>query len=184
MRGDAIRNLDAVLETGARLLAEDPSTSIATIAAEAGVDRRTVYRRFATREALLAAVLHKKLDAVDEALADARLESAPPAVALHRWVEGIIPVIRRYPIDIPRMCCENDEDTSVYDRMQGQRDQFQAFVHRAIDQGVLRSGLPDGLPSALLHQMVGLMARQFPDIEPAPAADIVVDAMLGGIGQP
>jgi hypothetical protein len=32
--------------------------------------------------------------------------------------------------------------------------------------------------------MVGLMARQFPDIEPAPAADIVVDAMLGGIGQP
>ncbi|MDT7681694.1 MAG: hypothetical protein QOG57_2004, partial [Pseudonocardiales bacterium] len=41
MRADAIRNLDSVLQTGARLLAHDPSTSITTIATEAGVDRRT-----------------------------------------------------------------------------------------------------------------------------------------------
>ena len=184
MRADARRNLDAVLETGARLLAEDPSTSMATIAAEAGVDRRTVYRRFATREALLAAVLRKKLDVVDEVLNDARLEEAPVTVALHRWAEGIIAVLRRYPVDPAQLCCENDEDTSVYDRMASQRARLDAFVERAIDHDTLRPGLPEGLPAALLREIVGLVARQFPEIEPAPAADIVVDAVLGGIGQP
>src|ERR1700744_295553 len=103
MRADAARNLDTVLQTGARLLAEDPATSIATIAAEAGVDRRTVYRRFATREALLAAVFQAKLDAAEHVLDDARLTEAPVAVALHRYVEGIIPVSRQWPVNVRRM---------------------------------------------------------------------------------
>jgi hypothetical protein len=42
MRADAARNLDKVLSTGAHLLAQDPSTSVAEIAAKEGVDRRTV----------------------------------------------------------------------------------------------------------------------------------------------
>ena len=183
MRADARRNLDAVLETGARLLAEDPSTSMATIAAEAGVDRRTVYRRFVSREALLAAVLSKKLDAMDQVLNDARLEEAPITVALHRWAEGIISVVRRYPVDPDQLRCQDDEDTSVYERVAGQRARLDAFVERAIDHDTMRPGLPEGLPAALLREIVGLVARQFPEIEPAPAADIVVDAVLGGIGQ-
>jgi hypothetical protein len=28
------------------------------------------------------------------------------------------------------------------------------------------------------------VASQFPDLEPAPAADIIVDAVLCGVGQP
>jgi AcrR family transcriptional regulator len=179
MRADAERNLDAVLQTGARLLAEDPSTSIATIAAEAGIDRRTVYRRFASREALLCAVFHTRLDAVDEVCADARLDDAPVAVALHRFVEGIISVNRRWPLDTERMDC----DTEGYDRMLIQRERVSRFVERAIAEGLIRSDLPDGMARALLIQIVHLTARQFPQIGPAPAADIIVDAILRGIGQ-
>jgi AcrR family transcriptional regulator len=180
MRADAIRNLDAVLQTGARLLAQDPGTSMATIAAEAGVDRRTVYRRFACREALLAAVFRTKLDAVDEVFDDSRLEDAPVAVALHRYVEGIVPVIRRWPLDPEQMRC----DTEAYDRMLDQRKRFGAFVDRAIAEGVFRADLPDGMARALLFRTVDLVASQFPDLEPAPAADIIVDAVLCGVGQP
>jgi len=179
MRADAIRNLDAVLQTGARLLAEDPSTSMAAIAAEAGVDRRTVYRRFSSREALLEAVFHAKLDAVDEVFADARLETAPVAVALHRWVEGIIPVIRRLPVDPEQVPC----DTEGHARMLGQRARFRGFVRRATEEGVFRADLPDTMVAPLLYRIIELVAVQFPDLEPAPASDLVVDTLLSGIGK-
>jgi AcrR family transcriptional regulator len=179
MRADAERNLDAVLQTGARLLAVDPATSIAAIAAEAGVDRRTVYRRFASREALLCAVFHTRLDAVDEVCAEARLEEAPVAVALHRFVEGIVSVNRRWPLDTERMQC----DSEGYDRMLIQRERVSRFVERAIADGLIRSDLPDGMAQALLIQIVHLTASQFPQIEAAPAADIIIETAIRGIGR-
>ncbi|HTF45970.1 MAG TPA: helix-turn-helix domain-containing protein [Pseudonocardia sp.] len=178
MRSDAARNLDTILRTGARLLAEDPGTSITAIAAEAGVSRNAVHRRFATREALRDAVLHTKLDAIDAILGEARLDRAPVAVALHRFVEGIIAVMRRYPIDQDQMRC----DAESYGRMLAQRERIAAFLQRAMDEGMIRSDLPDGLAQALLHQIVMLLGRQFRDLDAPEVADIAVDTLLVGIG--
>jgi AcrR family transcriptional regulator len=178
MRADAARNLDAVLHTGARLLADDPATSIATIAAEAGVDRRTVYRRFATREALLAAVFRAKLDAAEAVLDSARLMEAPVAVALHRYLEGIIPVSRQWPVDVRRMM-RSDPDSHL--RREAQSQRLTAFVSRAVAEGVLRNDVPVGWARAMLDQLVDLVAHQFVDVAPGPAADLVVDSFLRGI---
>jgi AcrR family transcriptional regulator len=178
VRADAARNLDAVLQTGARLLAEDPSTSISAIAAAAGVDRRTVHRRFACREVLRDAVCEAKVEAVERVLTEARLECAPVAVALHRYVEGIIAVIRRYPIDPEQMRC----DARSYARMLDQRKRVAAFMRRARDEGFLRADLPDGMAEGMLYRIVALLARQYPDYDPASAADIAVDMLLSGVG--
>jgi AcrR family transcriptional regulator len=177
MRADAARNLDAILQTGARLLAEDPSTSIAAIATEAGVSRRLVHRRFTSREALREAVFQTKLEAIDAVLADARLDTAPVAVALHRFVEGIIAVAHRYPIDPDLM----RDDAQSYSRMLRQRAQVAAFMRRAMHEGLIRSDLPDGMAQAQLHQIIALLARHLPD-DPARAADIAVDTLLTGVG--
>jgi AcrR family transcriptional regulator len=179
MRSDAARNLDTILRTGARLLAEDPGTSITAIAAEAGLSRNAVHRRFATRDALRDAVLHTKLDAVDAILGEARLDRAPVAVALHRFVEGIIAVIRRYPINPDQM----RSDAESYTRMLDQRERVAAFMGRATDEGLIRSDLPDGVAPALLQKIIVLVTFQLPDHDPARAADIAVDTLLKGIGQ-
>jgi len=179
MRADAARNLDAVLQTGARLLARDPATTMAAIAAEAGVDRRTVYRRFASREALLSAVYEAKLDASEVVLDAARLTEAPVAIALHGYVESIIPVSRRWPLDIRRMM---KEDPEAEERAAAQRARLEAFLRRAADEGLLRRDLPPGWAMALLGSMVDTMAHVFVDIEPGPAADLVVTSLLHGIG--
>lgn len=178
MRADAARNIEAVLTTGARMLAADPGVSIASIAAEAGMDRRTVYRRFASREELLAAVYAARLAAIEEAIEDARLREAPVAVALHRYVENITGVNRTWPVDLTDMLAD--------DTMRARRDalahEVDVFLDRARDEGLLRAGIPEGWASALLPQLMHLVARQLPELSPAQAADVVVDTLLRGLG--
>lgn len=178
MRADAARNLDAVLQTGARLLADDPGASVAAIAEAAGVDRRTVYRRFPNRDALRHAVYQAKLDAIDDVLARSRLTEAPVGVALHRLVEGAVDVARRYPVGYEQM----DGSVDAWPRHLTQRDRTETFLRRAVDEGLIRADLPDGLPRALLYCVVDMVARRFPDLQPGPAADLVVEVVLGGIG--
>jgi AcrR family transcriptional regulator len=180
VRADAARNLEAVLTTGARMLAADPGTSIASIATEAGVDRRTVYRRFASREELLAAIYESRLTAIEHAIEDARLREAPVAVALHRYVENIIAVNRTWPVDLTRMLA----DDSVHARRDVSVREVDAFLERATDEGLLRPGLPAGWASALLPQLMHLVSRQLPELSPAQAADVVVDTLLNGLGAP
>jgi AcrR family transcriptional regulator len=179
MRADAARNLDAVLQTGARLLAENPGTSVAAIAAAAGVDRRTVYRRFPSRDALLCGVFQAKLDALDEVIAQSRLTEAPVGVALHRLVEGAVEVARRYPVGHEQMACSS----TASGRHLEQRERIETFLRRAADEGVIRADLPDGMPWALLHGIVDLVAHRCPELECGRAADLGVEVLLGGIGR-
>jgi AcrR family transcriptional regulator len=181
VRADAVRNIDAVLHTGARLLAADPTTSIAAIAAEAGVDRRTVYRRFATREALIAAMFIAKLDAAERVLDAARLTEAPVAVALHRYIEGIIPSVRMWPVEIKRL---DSGDEDVEERRRAVRRRLAAFVDRAVDEGYFRDDLPREWVRAMLDQMVHLAAYEFPGLGAPQCADLVVETLLRGLGGP
>jgi AcrR family transcriptional regulator len=181
MRADASRNLSRVLRTGARLLAADPATSIATIAAESGVDRRTVYRRFDTREALLAAVFQAKLDSVEQVLDQARLDEAPVTVALHRYVEGIIPVSREWPLDTRRMM---RADPAASARREEQSQRLDNFMRRATSEGLLRADLPASWARSMLDNLVDTAAHDFPGIEAPRAADLVVDTLLNGVRRP
>lgn len=178
VRADAARNLEAVLTTGARMLAADPGASIASIATQAGVDRRTVYRRFASREDLLAAIYEARLTAIEHAIQDARLREAPVTVALHRYVENIITVNRTWPVDLTRML----SDDSVHARRDAAVEEVDTFLRRATDEGLLRADLPQGWASALLPQLMHLVSRQLPELSAGQAADVVVDTLLNGLG--
>jgi AcrR family transcriptional regulator len=179
MRADAARNLTAVLRTGARLLAEDPGTSMAAIAAAAGVDRTTVHRRFANREALLHAVFGAKLDSAEQVLDEARLTQAPVPVALHRYLEGIVPVSREWPVDTRRMM-QQDPEASV--RREEQSARLSAFIQRAADEGYLRAGVDAAWARAVLDALVDSIAHRFPEVDAPQAADLVADAFLRGVG--
>ncbi|MBO4271712.1 MULTISPECIES: TetR/AcrR family transcriptional regulator [Microbispora] len=180
MRADATRNLERVLSTGARMLADDPSATIAAIAAAAGVDRRTVYRRFASREDLMAAVYGARYDAVEKAIEAARLREAPVAVALHLYVEGIIAANRKWPVETSRML----RDVTIRERRRRLIDEVDAFLRRAADEGLLRSDLPPGWVAAVLPPLLEQAAEELSELSAAQAADVVVDTLLRGVGTP
>lgn len=57
-----------------------------------------------------------------------------------------------------------------------------AFLQRAVDEGLLRPGLPEGWVSALLPELMKLVARQQPGLNHGQAADVVVETLLRGVG--
>jgi AcrR family transcriptional regulator len=171
MRADAARNQNSVLRTGARLLADDPGTPMAAIAAAAGVDRTTLHRRFATREALLHAVFQAKLDSAERVLDEARLTEAPVPVALHRYLEGIVPVSREWPLD-----------SEASARREAQSARLTAFIQRACDAGYLRADTDAAWARVVLDALVDSISHRFPEVDPPRAADLVADTFVRGLG--
>ncbi|AHH98089.1 hypothetical protein KALB_4727 [Kutzneria albida DSM 43870] len=171
-----MRNLETVLTTGARMLADDPTASISAIAAAAGVDRRTVYRRFASRDELLFAIYDARLAAVDAAIESARLRESPVPVALHRFAEGIIEVNRRWPVELTRLRTE----PTIQERRGRSTAEVAAFLQRATEEGFLRADLPDGWALRLLIQLLHLASNE--DMSAPQAADLLVHTLLTGVG--
>lgn len=86
-RADARRNIDAILAAAHECLCRDPDTSIADIAAAAGVGRVTLYGHFPNRGALVEAVVRRALATFDAAM-DAVDLSGDPRQALQRLVSA------------------------------------------------------------------------------------------------
>jgi AcrR family transcriptional regulator len=90
LRADARRNREALLENAAAAFAESGTdTSLEDIARRAGVGIGTLYRHFATRDALVEAVYRREVELVcDEA--PALLATRSPDVALREWMQRFV----------------------------------------------------------------------------------------------
>jgi TetR/AcrR family transcriptional repressor of mexCD-oprJ operon len=85
-RAVAERNVEAILDAGERLLERREATSIAAVAAEAGVSRVTVYAHFATRADLLEALVERNVRRVITAFEAAQPQTGSAAAALERMI--------------------------------------------------------------------------------------------------
>lgn len=88
MRADARQNYDRLVAAARdAFTAHGPGASLIEIARQADVSSGTLYRHFADRSALLAAVYHDEVDSL-AAQADSLLESAAPLQALTTWLRA------------------------------------------------------------------------------------------------
>ncbi|SEQ94803.1 TetR/AcrR family transcriptional regulator [Microlunatus flavus] len=94
VRSDAQQNRERILEVARELFAGDGSTSMNQVAQRAGVGAGTLYRHFATREALVLAVYEAEVDRVVGTVPQL-LEEHPPLEALRAWTADLVEVMRR-----------------------------------------------------------------------------------------
>jgi AcrR family transcriptional regulator len=97
-RADAERSRTAILEAGIRTLNARPDANIEQIARAAGVSRQTVYAHFASREALLTAIVDLATARALEAIDESGLDADPPVEAMSRLIEQSWVMIRDFPL--------------------------------------------------------------------------------------
>lgn len=139
-RADAARNREAILEATLGCLSRDPHASMASIAAEAGVGRVTLYGHFASRAELVEAVLVRVLDNSEHALADTD-DSGSAADALQRLVRSSWQILNTFRLALAAAESELAAET-IRRHHEAPMRRVQSLVERGRLEGDFRTDMP------------------------------------------
>ena len=163
LRADAARNRERLLVAAADEFAERGlDASVADIARRAGVGKGTVFRHFATKDDLLAAIVLDRIDALN-AVAEGLLEAADPGAALLEFLTAAAHQRQQRDLSFLQEAGElNAEVTRVRARL------FQtigALVDRARAHGAVRADVT-GTDVILLMCAPNYVTSYLPDASP------------------
>jgi len=176
-RADAERNRDRILEVAKEAFTQfGAGASLDEIAKQAGVGAGTLYRHFATREALIEAVYRTEV----EKLAAAERNFAatmPPIDALRAWMMLFVDYIAAKKIIAPVLNTLLGGASKVFESTHDQVwEAIRSLVKRAIKSGDIREDLD---PVDLLRALIGVSnVATGPDWQ--QSAKRVVDILIIG----
>jgi AcrR family transcriptional regulator len=139
-RADAKRNVAAILAAAAECLAKNPDTSVAEIAAAAGVGRMTLYGHFKTRADLLEAVLARVIAQAHETLGAVDVSGDPrDALARHVAANWLVVDQLRQVLEAAQRELPAERIHQAHDQVLGR---VQSLIERGQDAGAFRADLP------------------------------------------
>lgn len=178
-RADARRNVERILDAAEACLARDPDASMADIAAAAGLGRVTVYGHFASRPALVDAVVRRVLAKADAALEAVDL-SGDSAAAFTRLVEATWQVTTRSgrllvaaERALPAETVRQAHTGRLEERVRG-------FIASAQERGDFRADLSAQWLMTVFHAVLHAAANEIDNgrLDDADAAGMIARTML------
>lgn len=145
MRADARRNIDALLDAGMRVLAEQPGAGLTHVAKAAGVTRTTLYAHFSSREALEEAIVERAFAETVAALDAAQTEEGDPAEALVRLLDASWSTLERHLGLIATIRVGLGAD-----RLRHHHQGIGARIERLVERGQRAGAFRDDLPASWL----------------------------------
>ena len=130
---------DALIEAAFELLGKDSTTSLANIAARAGVGRATLHRHFPTRETLIQTMALRAIKELDAAADDAYDDAPNYTQALKKVIEALVPLGDRYRF-LWREPLENDP--KIAKELERQKRETLELVEDAQKEGAFDPAIP------------------------------------------
>jgi TetR/AcrR family transcriptional repressor of mexCD-oprJ operon len=140
-RATAERNVAAILDAVEALLERGARASIAAVAQQAGVSRVTVYAHFATREALLEAVVERTVARFTATLEASEPERGDPVEAVERLIDAGWSEIDRQSA-IAAAAAQQLSPSAMARAHEALHRHLVALVERGRAAGVFRHDLP------------------------------------------
>jgi AcrR family transcriptional regulator len=171
------------------VLAVDPNATLERIADAAGLARATVHRRFSSRRALLEAMADQLNERYLLGIKQARVETGPPVVALHRLTERVfeLKISHRFAVELAA-----DPTTRKSLPSQEVLDGLDLLFTRLHTAGAITAASPAWCRQvylALLHAVAELPtgspelgATTDPTEEVGARSDLLVRTVLGALG--
>ncbi|MEW9552174.1 TetR/AcrR family transcriptional regulator [Nonomuraea sp. NPDC050783] len=178
LRSDAERTVRTILEAAERVLSQNPAASMEQIAEAAGVARTTVHRRFASRDALVAAMASWATRRFAEAVDSAHPETTPPLVALYQVTANVLRVKIDWGFAMSRAMTADRDAARVHADI-GER--CVRLFARAKEAGVLRADV-DPLWAQRVYYALIHETAQSRDGDADVLAARLVDTLLRGVG--
>lgn len=176
-RSDAQRNRERILEVAKQAFTRSgAAASLDDIAKESGVGAGTLYRHFATREALIEAVYRTEVERL--AAAERRFAATlPPIEALRAWMLLFVDHIATKQIIAPALNSLVGGPSKLYEGSRAQvQGAIESLVKRAIKSGDIRKDLD---PFDLLRALIGVSnVASSPDWK--HSAKRLVDILISG----
>ena len=163
LRADAARNRQLLLAAAADEFAERGlDTSVADIASRAGVGKGTVFRHFATKDDLIAAIVTDRINVLN-AVGESLLDAADPGDALLEFLT--FAAQQRQERDLSFLH-EAGQLTAAISEVQTQMFRtIQALVDRAREYGAVRADVT-GADIILLMCVPNYVSSYVPDASP------------------
>lgn len=177
-RADSLRNRVRLLETAKAAFTElGADVALEEIARRAGVGIGTLYRHFATRDALLAAVYQREVEQLG-AWAGTLLETRRPGEALEAWLHLLVDYMSTKRVIMPAIQASAGEGTQVYAATGAMiTDAMAKLTFAARAAGDIR---PDVEPGDVYRAMVGV-AYGYDQAGWEASAYRLIDVLMAGL---
>ena len=181
-RADARRNVRAIVDAAAHMLASDPATPMQDIAEAAGIHRATLYRHFPAREDLIAALHRRALEDAEEAVRASRIDEGTAIDALGRVIVALCAVGDRYRM----LVHEAGKDPDLCDQEDRLGELLRSLVLRGRAEGTVRPELdPDWILAVIGGVLLAGLERVSAGVlSPADVPEMVLSTVLDGIRVP